>query len=343
MRAALLPHPADPFLFNYWLKFFNNVWGKEVDKLYILINSPMEKEVIAYMLSLVAGNDKIDCDYVDKQMEHGDALNILLEKCQEEYVMLIEDDGFIFKPSVVDACFKKLETNEFDIVASPRGSCSQEIWDRAKEIWGLDYSGRGDVGPNFWPNFFFTKKEILINTDRNFKARAWLRGERIEPLDYVVQDEVCPGDTFVNTSLQLRSKGYRIGEIPQYHGSPDDLDDYNRQYNLFDGVAPWVHVGSLSSGTHGVLMDDYGRKLAKRFIEPARDPIIAGQCNSEQERREWERRVTMWSIFLDNAEPEAIKEFQELYRGAIQRIIKQFSLRQDLIDTRKAIYHTLGL
>ena len=38
-RGALLPYPGDPYLLNYWLKFYDDIWGKEVDKLYIYLNS----------------------------------------------------------------------------------------------------------------------------------------------------------------------------------------------------------------------------------------------------------------------------------------------------------------
>lgn len=346
-RAALLPHPADPFLLKYWLKFYNEIWRDEVDKLYIFINSPMEEPVIEYMRSLVADDPKIKLMYVGYQIEHGAAIKEMLEACEETEVMLIEDDGFIFKKGVVDVMFELLETQGMDVVGSPRGSCSQVILDQAKERWGLNYDGMGDKGCNFWPNFLFAHKATLLATDRFYGARAWNKGDYIQPLDYTYMGEdTIASDTFVYASLQLRNMvpKERIAEVPQYHGSPDDMDHYGNQQWLFDGKAPWIHVGSLSTGTHGVLMDDYGRPLARRTIDPEKDKAVLGNyCNTEGERNEWERRVSFWKLFLENADKDAIPEFKQLYINAIQRIINQYELSISRIERRMNIYHTLGL
>jgi hypothetical protein len=305
-RAALLPHPADPFMLKYWLKFYNEVWKNEVDKLYVLVNSPIEPEVAAYMKSMLMKQDKCDWAFLPNQIEHGHALDYLLDMCQEDYVMLIEDDGFIFKGGYVARHFSQIESGEFDLIGSPRGSCSQEIWDAAQRKWGLDYGGYGDVGPNFWPCYLFTHKKNLLATDRNFCAKFWAQGETIEPLQHVVQTpDGIAGDTLVSTCLQLRAMipKEKILTIPQYHGSPDDLIDYDRLTNLWDGKAYWTHVGSLSSGTHGVLCDDFGRALARRKIDPPKDSsAIPAHCNSIGEKKEWSRRVQWWLTFLEHYE-----------------------------------------
>lgn len=350
-RAALLPHPADPFMLKYWLKFYNDVWKDEVDKLYVLVNSPIEPEVAAYMKSMLMAQDKCDWAFLPNQIEHGHAIDYLLDMCQEDYVMLIEDDGFIFKKGYVSRHFRDVESGDYDLIGSPRGSCSQEISDKAKEIWDLDYSGYGDVGCNFWPNFLFTKKEYLLATDRNFCAKFWKQGETIKPLHHVVSTpDGVAGDTLVSTSLQLRAmlEKARILTIPQYHGSPDDLRDYERMMNLWDGKSYWTHVGSLSSGTHGVLIDDEGRSLARRKIDPPKDnKKIPSHCNSESEKKEWERRVQWWLTFLEYYEQteitDPISEFKQEYRKAIHRIITQYSLSEVSIRSRQMIYKKLGL
>ena len=219
-RAAILPFPGDCFLLNYWLKFFDEVWGDEVDKLYIGFNSPIEETVLNYIKELCSSRPKIVLDIQIQQMDHGPTIDRLLDLCNEDYIMLIEDDGFIFKRGIVDLAFSKLESGEFDIVAGKRGSCSFEILKKAQEVYGLDYEGEGDQGPNFWPNFFFCSKELLLKTDRNFSAKAWKRGERIESLGLTIAEEIANGDTFVNTSLQLRRlvPSGRIAYLNQYHG-----------------------------------------------------------------------------------------------------------------------------
>lgn len=341
-RAALLPFPGDPFLLSYWLRSFM-VWQREVDRLYIYFNSPIEQPAADYILSMCSVlYPKVKVVHHREQVEHGEAINRMLDIVEEEYIMLIEDDTFIFKSGEVDKCFQLIESGTVDAVGSKRGSCGQEIWDEAARVYGLDYSGYGDQGPNFWPSLFFIHKSHLLATDRNFAARSWKRGERIQSLhDYVVQAEVCPADTFVNTSLQLRAKGLQFHYIPQYHGSPYDADDYNNRQNLWDGKAPWVHVGSLSSGVGGLLQDGHGRCLARRMIDPPKEvTALPNAPQTDQERKEYERRVQWWLLFWQSAPDISsdIKEFYDLYGQAIYRIIGDFGLNEGRIRQVQMMY-----
>jgi hypothetical protein len=346
-RAAILPYPGDPFLFNYWLRFFVRVWGDEVDTLYVYLNSPIEAPVVEYIRSLCAERPKINFQYNPQQIEHGEAINRVLDIVTEKYIMLIEDDAFIFKSGYVNHCFGHLESGSYDIVGSKRGSCSLEISEAAKQRWGLSYEGYGDQGPNFWPCFFFCSRQLLLSTDRVFGARAWNQGETIDSLRYVVEVPVVAGDTFVNTSLQLRNMvpEHRIVYVPQYHAHPDDMDHALSNTCIFDGHAPWVHIGSLSSGVGGVLKDDQNRCLSRRTIDPAAgETQLGSKPQSDMELKEWERRVQMWCTFLRDADREVIKDFQELYWQAIERIIKTFGLSMGNISVRQRVYkERLGL
>lgn len=353
-RAAILPYPGDPFLLRYWLTLFARIWGSEVDTLYIHLNSTLEKEMVEYIDSLIhqashVSQRKICFIHSDHQIEHGDVIDMTLEDVEEDLVMLIEDDCYIFREGVINQCFTYLESGEYDVVGSKRGSCSQEILDASKEKYGLDYGGEGDQGCNFWPNLFFSSKKLLTETDRNFAARSWKKGEVVEPLGLKVEAEEVVGDTFVNTSIQIMATvpQERIKYIPQYHGSPLDLDDYSRRRNLWDGKAPWVHVGSLSSGVGGALMDREGRVLTRRKIDPPKsESVLAGHCNTPAEKKEWERRVQWWLTFWQSAAPTITskeQEFYNLYGEAIQRIIDQYGLSEKSITQRQNAYRRLGL
>lgn len=353
-RAALLPHPADPFLFSYWLKMFERVWQDEVDKLYIYISSPIEADVRNYMIDLCNANPKISLQWNDQITDHGIALDRMLDIVTEDYIFIVEDDGFIFKPGFVNKYFETIETGQADVVASARGSCATEILEAAKAKWGLSYEGIGDRGPNFWPCFFWCRKELLMRTDRNFRAKHWKQGDIVPGIELVVANpNGIVGDTFVNTSMQIRAMipDHRIHMVPQYHGSPLDLDDYAANRNLWNGYAPWTHVGSLSSGTHGVLRDDYGRPLARRSIDPPNsNDVLPSYCNSEGERMEWERRIQWFLMFLEDwlkdhqgslATP--ITDFAAEYRKAIERVIRQYGLSKERIRERIRVYNELGL
>lgn len=349
-RTAILPFPGDPFLLNYWLDLYDRVWCDEVDFLFIYMNSPIEKEVVDWIYERVKKSKNAKIYYTNVQMEHGHVIDHCLDLVDSKYVMLIEDDGFIFKKGQVDRCFKQLESGNYDIVGSRRASCAMEILKRAQELWGLSYEGEGDTGPNFWPNFFFCERELLIKTDRNFAAKAWKKGDSIDGLgNYLVQDDVIYGDTFVNISLQLRAmvpEG-RILCVPQYHGHPDDLEHWKEGRYLFDGQAPWCHIGSLSSGVGGLLMDRNGRRLARRKIDPPLDStILPNICTTYMEHREFERRVQWWLTCIENVDEEEVKpiwEFYVLYKEAIARIIAQFELSMNDIRKRQNAYTSLGL
>jgi len=341
-RAAILPFPGDPFLLNYWLKYFDKYWGNEVDKLYIYLNSPIEKPVVDFIRDLCLKRPKINFTYNPQQIDHGDVINRVLDIVTEDYVMLIEDDCFVWRDGVIKGCFELIERGEYDCVGSKRGSCSFEILNEAERIWGIPTQGFGDQGCNFWPNLFFTKKSILLDTDRNFCGKRWGRGEIIPALQGYLCETDLHGDTFVNTSLQLRAKGYKFGYIPQYHGSPDDIEHYRSNIMMFDGNAPYTHVGSLSSGISGVLTDDQGRPLSRRLLDEPKSDLIQNYCNSDGERREWERRVQWWFTFYLNAPIDELEEFKQLYFNAIQRIIKQYVLSPKNINVRQVIYKKIG-
>jgi hypothetical protein len=344
-RAAILPFAGDPFLLKYWLELFYRVWADEVDKLYVLCDTCIEPKVLEYIEFLcTADPDKITYVYNEKKEQHGDKILRGLLAAKEEYIILVEDDSYVFKSGMVDKCFKLLEGGNYDIVGSKRGSCAFEILQRAREMWGVDYEGAGDQGCNFWPCYFLSTRDLLLQTDRNFNSRAWVKGESIIPLGgYGVAVEVVAGDTFVNTSLQLRNMvpESRIIYTPQYHAHPDDVKHFEQktEYTPFDGKACWTHIGSLSTGIGGILMDDQGRCLENRLIDPPKGPTILPRCcTTDMEKLEFERRVQFWMTFWENRDPDEIKEFADLYGAAISRIITQYQLSPKRIKERQRIY-----
>ena len=335
-RAVLLPTPCDPFLLKYWIDNFKKYYKNEVDKLYVHINSSVEKSVIEYIQEML---DEVGASYIYKniQVQHGDCLNELLEMCTEEYVMLVEDDSYVFEKGNINECFEMVESGKVDCVVGKRGSCAIEILERASDLWGIDYNGEGDQGCNFWPNMFFSKRETLLKTDRNFCAKQWNAGDYIPALDYTMKETGC-GDTFVNTSLQLRAMNLRFHYENQYHASPFDIKDYEEKKNLWDGKASWVHIGSLSSGLSGMLVDDNQVPLVDRLTGKPRPIELPASIPDE-----WARRIQMWQTFYDNSNPEKIPEFREEYRKAVDRLYRICGVNPKTVKRRQAMYKELGL
>ena len=324
-RAVLLPIPGDPFLAQFWLKMYER-WKGEVDRLYVYVNSPIPRFVMDYNKKKFQGVGAMVLT-ADHSKEHGECLRIMTMLASEDNIMFVEDDGFIFKSGKVNECFSKIESGEYDIVGSARGSCSQEILDKAQEKWGLDYSGFGDRGCNFWPNFFFTRKELLLKTDKNFGAKNWNPGETIRGLN-MSANEQCIGDTFVSASLQLRNLTGKVWYENQYHGATNDQEDYNNRTNIWSPEASWLHVGSLSSGINNLLNPD--------------KPLVA-EFNTEQEKLELERRVAFWSLFYDESDPNDLVEYRERYRQGIDRLVAHYNLSPTRISKRKNIYREVLL
>lgn len=327
-RTAILPSVGDPLLLRFWLNHYEQVWCSEVDELIVSINSSAEPAVAGYMQDLVESTKKAKLIYVPVQTDHGVAIDRALDQAGE-LVFLIEEDAFVLERGKVDGCFRVLERDEKDIIGSPRGSCSPEIWDYVRDFWGLMYASDGDVGPNFWPNFFFCKRGLLTETDRQFCAQAWEAGEMLPGLNMKAKG-FCNGDTFVNTSLQLRAKDPRIAVVPQYHGHPEDMAKRAEGKGLWDGNCPWFHMGSLSSGVTGVLTTDDGRPLNCKHKEPKPEGWqLPSYANTEMEQIEWERRIAWWMMSLEAADDDPtdpIPDYRNEYRQALQRVIQQFGL-----------------
>jgi hypothetical protein len=339
-RAVLLPTPGDPFLLQYWLMCYKRFWKNEIDGLYVYVNSTIPDEVIVAISEMLDDADVKRIFWANTMIDHGRCLEEMLEVVDEDYVMLVEDDGFIFRSGKVGALFSKLEHSVYEVVGSKRGSCSQSILDMAQDKWTLNYSGLGDQGCNFWPNFFFTKTELLKSIGGHFGASSWQAGELIEGLE-MRTDEFANGDTFVSASLRIRAaldkirppetpEGRLLGDTliwyePQFHGNTDDMPDFNKHEGIWSDNAAWTHAGSLSSGITNLL--DLERDLPKNM------------SSTDQERLELERRVMYWLIFWENANSKGLEKFHEDYHKAIMRLIGHYDLNEGRINQRKAAYY----
>lgn len=329
-RAALLPTVGDPFLLTYWLDLYKARWASEVDRLYILINTD-NLDNHDYLGTLTK-YPNVELIIIPTQIEHGKAIDELVSRCREEYVMLIEDDAFIFNGSEIERCFSAIESGTFDLVGSKRGCTSSWLINQENQRWGInDQDIEGDTGPNFWPNFLFTNKQNLLNTDCHFGAKSWEAGENV-PIVNLPAPELTASDTFVWASMQLRNMNLKIGYVKQYHAAPEDLDHHLRNYNIFDGNACWLHAGSLSSGFGSLLSD---RDLPTQIAQ------------TDMEKKEIERRIAFWSMFLDHYYsrtdiPEAtLYDLAKKYADWIDRLFVAYHLDRKHVEKLKACYREL--
>lgn len=309
-RCALLPTLGDPLISHLWLDRYKKTFKDEIDHLYVFINSPMSEDFIEYSRKLYedAGATVI---VENNTVSHGVALRKLFDISKESTILLIEEDCYPLKRGAIDRIFRGLESGEFDVAGSPRGSCGKELWDEAATRWGLDYSGYGDKGPNFWPNMFFTTRNIFSLTDLNFSERMYESGEFIPSLNYTVKEPQC-GDTMVHMSLQIRNLKPVIREIPQYHGSAFDLNDFYERTGIYAPDVTWVHTGSSSS-----------------LLNIVRDTSVPDTL-VDADKLELERRLSWWILswedFSDSIDNPSVKRVMNTYVENVNNIIMRGGL-----------------
>ena len=342
-RAALLPTPGDPFLLNLWLKSFENIWASEVDRLYIHVNSYLAPSVIEALMKRLHRHPKIETLYDDRMIDHGNSLAKLVRHCREDLLMLIEDDAFVLKSGAVDHCFSEIENNHYDCLGSPRGSCSMKLFYMGMEKFGKPVIGY-DTGPHFWPNFFFCKRADLLKTDMNFGAHHFKLGDRIQVLDYTVDEEPMNGDTFVWGSLQMRGLNLKCGYVEQHKVRPNDFDEHGKRDNCFSPRAAWFHSGNLSGSLHSWLRGRDGMPIGgSTAAAPVDMNVMPEEAKGHGLQDDFERRVTFLIIAWDVSRDEykEMSSFKRTYKEAIDLFIKRYGLVPAKIERRKKIYMKL--
>lgn len=324
-RAAFLSAGGDPFIALMVIKLFQERWYNEVDKFYINYNNHagVPQDVVSEFVSRVVKDPKIHLIYHPNGIGNGTPITEMTKIAKEDSVLLLEDDGFIFEPGAVNKCFQKIESDLTDIVGSPRFSCGKEIGEASKEKYNLDYSGYGDVGCNWWPNFFFCKREDLLKTDMNFGSITFKPGDYCGELNHTFK-EINHGDTFVWACIQLRALGLRSQSVPQHHAGPFEITDKEigeQNWHPTQSWFPWIHGGSLSAGWGGYLTGSIP------------------DTSNDSAKQEIETRVAFWSICSHIV--EGFEEFKKQYKEGIEELTVKGGLDRDRINKKIRVYREL--
>lgn len=325
-RAAFTSSCGDPFVLLLGLKLFQERWYDEVDHYYVNINNHcgVPKEVISELLAKISLDPKMHLIYHPRGRGNGPPITEMLQTCLEDNIVLIEDDFYVFDSGAINKCFQLIESDLTDMVGSPRFSCGMEIADAAKTKYGLDYTGYGDCGPNFWPTGFFCKRKDLLKTDLNFGSITFQPGQYCKELDYTFK-EINHGDTFVWGCIQLRAMGLRSSNIPQHHASPSELTDKEtgeQNWHPSQSWFPWIHGGSLSAGWSGYLSGNMP------------------DLSNENAVLEIETRIAFWTIASDVI--EGFDEFKKQYKQGIENLLNGDSrLKRDRVNQKITLYREL--
>ncbi|MCL4483406.1 MAG: glycosyltransferase [Bacteroidetes bacterium] len=340
-RAAILPTPGDPYQLKLWFHFFQNIWGNEVDKLYVCYNSKLPKKIVDFVHDFMTKDSRVVWVYHPKMVGHGQALKELLNLATEDYVVLLEDDCLIFKKGEIDKQFIKIEKEVVGIVGSHRQSATPNIAEAALK----QFHYPPHLEQFLWPNLLFTKRENLLKTDQNFGNRRFEIGEIVQELGWRVDGPVG-NDTFVWASIQLKAQGHRVDYIEQYHAMAEDLTFYINHERAWAGNAPWVHLGSLSSMLTCHLYGDDGCPLGEPDHPNPTDPNaipIPVEVMSEGGKQEMESRFanTMLAFDFSRGNAKEIGDFNDQYERAIIRARIRYNLDTNRIMAKVKIYKEL--
>lgn len=338
-RAALLPTPGDPYIVAAWLNLFHRVWARDINKLYIHLNSRLEDPVIDYVKQLCLSCNA-NITYTKNWMGHGQALKEIFDKSTEDYIFLAEDDGYITRPGVVNSCFQMLEQGQTDCIVTPRGSCTESLRLREVEYWGL--TGELWYKPNFWPCFFFSHRRHLDGC-HNLATFDVDAGTYIQQVEWTAPEHISM-DTFGEASMDLRNRGLRF---QYYHDGRSTTEDFHlapSKQGIFASppIAPWVHFGSTSSGISGSLLDENLVPLENRCAhgKPTKLPAIP----DDHIRDDYERRVSLWVLCFEHFPipvDSPASYFNQIYWDALERLIIGCQLNRDRLNTYKQIYTDL--
>lgn len=334
-RAVVLPSVGDPLLLNLWLKYYIKNIKSSVDTIYLKMTNYIDNNARNYIINKFQ-DIGAKVWFVDYEEQHGTVLKFLLEKVQEETLVLLEDDFFVLVPGALNESFKKIEDRIVDCIGSTRNCCTQKVIQNIANTFNLSGSSPEHNlrdCPNFWPCLFFAKTETLRKTDSQFGAICWKKGETIPYINMMCDvDEV--GDSFVWASIQLRGHGNRFGYIHQCHTAPNDLMEFPRKLGIYSfKPLPWVHIGSLSSGVPGlikydnlvVLTDPQGRDNGRLVPYPVVDNNTV---------LEYTRRIAMFKFIADygKLEDPKLDYFNQVYANGVERAIQYMGLSRDKVN-----------
>ena len=321
-RAAILPTTGDPYVSQLWANSCERVWGDEIDKIYVRVNSFADPAVREHSASIYRSLGA-EVSVVDYPMDHGPAITDLVHEVQEDHILILEDDFYIKQPGAVTEWFEEVESGAYDIVGSMRGCTGAGIMEKTAEVFGL--VGDEALQPNFWPCLLVASKEDLLRTDEDFAGKVFEANEAIPYIDFVPPELVC-GDTFVWASIQLRGLGLRCGQRNQWR-----LIDVLSS-NYYD--CPWVHLGSSCAIDNGMLVNENWNSILGRHQK-----LMGGDPTPPDEglRENYCRLVGWVALMLENL-PIPAESSAAWYNGVYGQFIGSTIAERGLSPSKVAYY-----
>jgi len=311
-RAVLVPSIGDPFLINLWYKLCHHYWIKEVDKIYISIdshNEPLFGETAKYFDTL-AEDKKFKIIYND---DRGMATNFekVFNACQENYFAFVQEDAFIFKSGELDRQFRKLEIGIVDVIGTPMQDYTSFLSNDLAEQFNIHNRFLLERGLSLWQNFLFGNWKMWSLAKPQFAPISWKKGTKIEWLDNYKLPEDANLDILVETIFKLRKYNAKFSYVAQTLMVTIDA------FRYLD-INFWIHVNNLSS-IMGFIVGDFGEL---KFSDDIRHEMI--------------RRVSWWCFAYKSSLDlkQIIPNFANEYLNAIEKVKEIFRIQHRDIENQ---------
>jgi hypothetical protein len=294
MRHIIMPHVANPWLLEFWLRNLDTYREKcRIDSVAVVV-SGFCPESWVQPISEMLRERNIRFAITNFPDLHGhvceQALGLLpggfLEKL-EDTVVVMEEDCYVLAPEGMNAVFQQIEDGKYDVAMIPRSAAHQELHAAVKHYYGRDEDGA-------WPCCFFASKKDLIYREETLNPKNWPKGEHIKWIDYTPSSDEAASDTFTSYVWELRYKKKRILELEdnKVHAYPW-WSEKPEKHNTWS-----MHIGSLSgAATHAIRNLKTWVPIALQDVcGESEDPTNSPHWFSE-DRIEVSKRIAAWRLF----------------------------------------------
>jgi hypothetical protein len=321
MRTAITHFDGDPFVLDFWLKLYDKYWRGEVTKIIADVCYDPEtvtEEALIFQKELLAKFPEIEVVWIDKAQVPEISNNNLIPKVADGNILLIESDGFIFGRGIVDACFKKIEEEGFDMVASEYSIIPSELQGAVE--------ARG-----YMRNFMFIRAKLLHSVAIDFLPQHLNRGIKIAGLTENLDGEYDT-DCFGWVALQIAALKPNVFWVPPNYMSRTEKFSTDRYLNY-----KWVHIRQFNSSVLG-----FGSPNFKRFKNNDKKNIKhLSNVAKDHDEAQWQfiKAVAFRLIMLDTFQyVDKIPDFYLQYAKVITKVIESCKLPMVEIAELKGYY-----
>src|SRR3990167_1879978 len=274
-RAAIVGTGGFPLVLRLFLETFK-VWQDEVDVLYVVVDNWYDESVKNYTYNLVKQFPKVKL--IDIKLEHPgvgwpNSYNVALDAGEEQTLLILHDDTFIYKKGVVDKYFKLAE--EGKVVTPMHGIYEpKDLVDKAI----LKKYGWTNPPFSFLLYFLFISRENLEKTSQDFNGVGWNIGDDIPLLDIKNSPTTIGGDTGFLLGLELFEKDVPIYPIPRSETAGLNYEEgdiipiltqwMENKENIFE--EGWVHLQNTGNTLPAWFKEDLDARKWQVKLEEVR-------------------------------------------------------------------------